>query len=118
MMVPTVERGERVVVFCSMAIEGRKAFDGVHFRALHLIEELPRVGGKRFDVAALALGVNRVEGERGFARAGKPGDDGQRVARNFEADVLQVVLARAADDDFGQAHVSKTAPTAGSAHCA
>ena len=39
----------------------RKAFDGIHFRALHLVEELPRVGGKRFDVAALALGVNRVE---------------------------------------------------------
>ena len=116
-MVPTVERGERVVVFCSMAIAGRKPFDGVHFRALHLIEELPRVGGKRFDVAALALGVNRVKRERGFARTGKPGDDGQRVARNFEADVLQVVLARAANDDFGQAHVPKTAPTAGSAHC-
>ena len=46
---------------------GRKAFDRVDFRALHLVEELPRVGGKRFDIAALALGVKRVERERGFA---------------------------------------------------
>jgi len=28
-MVPTVERGERVVVFCSMAIEGESPFDHV-----------------------------------------------------------------------------------------
>ena len=82
----------------------REAFDGIHFRPLHLVEELPRVGGKRFDVAALALGVNGVKRERGFAGAGKPGDDGQRVARNFQADVFQVVLARAANDDFVSAH--------------
>ena len=35
----------------------RKAFDGIDVGALHLIEKLARVGGKRFDVAALAFGV-------------------------------------------------------------
>ena len=40
----------------------------------------------------------------------------QRVARDFEADVLQVVLARAPNDDFLQAHFAKTAPTAGMTH--
>ena len=95
----------------------REALDGIHFRPLHLIQELPRVGGERFDVAALALGVNRVKCQRRFARAGKPGDDGQRVARNFQADVFEVVLARAPDDYFRLAHVASTAPTAGSAHC-
>src|SRR5580658_4202024 len=43
---------------------GRKAFDDVDFRTLHLIEELARVGGKRFDVAALPLGIDGVKGQR------------------------------------------------------
>ena len=63
---------------------------------LHLLEELPGVGGERLDVAALALGVDGVEGERGLARAGQPGDDHQLVARDLDVDVLEVVLARAA----------------------
>jgi hypothetical protein len=42
---------------------------------LHQLQELAGVGGERLDVAALALGVERVERERGFSRAGEPGDD-------------------------------------------
>ena len=109
-MVPTVERGERVVVFCSMAMEGERPSIGIDVRPLHLVEKLPRVGGERFDVAALAFGVNSVECERGFAGAGKSGDHGQGVARNFQADVLQIVLPGAPDDDFVQAHV-ETGPS-------
>src|SRR6185437_10486898 len=86
---------------------GRKAFDGIDLRALHLVEELARVGGKRFDVAALALGVESVKRKRGLARAGKPGDDGERVARDFEIDVLEIVLARAANDDLFESHVER-----------
>jgi len=67
-MVPTVERGLRLVVFCSRD-GGTQAVNGIHIGALHLIEELARVGGERFDVAALAFGVNRVEGKRRLARA-------------------------------------------------
>ena len=82
----------------------RKPFDRIDIGALHLVEELARVGGKRFDVAALALGVKGVEGERGFARTGETGDDGKRVSGNLEADVLEIVLPRAANDDFLEAH--------------
>ena len=64
---------------------------------LHHFQELPRIGGERFDVAALALGVDGVEGERGFAGAGEAGEHDELVARNFEIDVLEIVLARAAD---------------------
>src|SRR4029077_12138212 len=46
---------------------GRKAFDDVDFGTLHLVEKLARVSGKGFDVAALAFGVNGIEGERRFA---------------------------------------------------
>ena len=88
----------------------RKPLDRIDSGPLHLIEELPRVGRKRFDVAPLALGIQRVERERGFARAGKPGDHRQRVARDFQADVLQIVLPGAPDDDFLQAHGVETAP--------
>ncbi len=98
-MVPTVERGLRLVVFCSMEMAGLRPFDGVHIGPLDLVEELARVGGKRLDIAALAFGVDGVKGERAFARAGESGDDGERVAGNAHVDVAQVVLARPAHRD-------------------
>ena len=88
----------------------RKPFDDVDFGALHLVEKLARVGGKRLNVAALALCVNGVESERGFSRAGKTGDDREAVPGDFDADVFQVVLARAPDYQFGEAHESETLP--------
>ena len=58
----------------------RQPLDRVHVRLVHLAEELARVRRQRLDVAALALGVDRVEGEARLARAGQPGDDDQGVA--------------------------------------
>ena len=77
----------------------REAVDRVDVRLLHQAEELARVGGERLDVAALPLGVDRVEGEARLARAGEPGDHDQRVAGQLDVDVLEVVLAGAGDDD-------------------
>ena len=73
--------------------------DGIHIGPLHLVQELARVGRKRFDVAPLPFRVDRVEGQRGFARSAQPGDHGKAVARNFDVDVLQIVLARAVHRD-------------------
>jgi hypothetical protein len=64
-----------------------------------LAQELPGVRRERLDVAALALGVDRVESKRRLARPREPGDDDQPVARQGQVDVLEVVLARALDDD-------------------
>jgi hypothetical protein len=75
---------------------GRQAVDLVDVRLLHHLEELAGIGRQRLDVAALALGIDRVEGERGFAGARQAGEHHELVARNFEVDVLEVVLARAA----------------------
>ena len=75
----------------------RQAVDQVDVRLLHLLEELPGVGRQRLDVAPLAFGVDRVEGQRRLARPGQPGDDHQPVARDVDVDVLEVVDARAAD---------------------
>ena len=47
----------------------RQPADALVLRLLHLAEELARVRRQRLDVAALALGVERVERERRLARA-------------------------------------------------
>ena len=77
----------------------RQALDRVDVGLVHLAQELPRVRAERLDIAPLALGVDRVEGQRGLARSRQPRDDHERVARERERDVLEVVLARAGDDD-------------------
>ncbi|VVB72736.1 Uncharacterised protein [uncultured archaeon] len=46
---------------------GGEPLDAVHIRLIHLAQELAGVGGERFDIAALALGVNGVKGQGGFA---------------------------------------------------
>ena len=80
--------------------DGRgQATDVVHVRLLHHVEELAGVGRQRLDVAALALGVDRVEGEARLARPREPRDDHQLVAGDVHVDVLEVVLAGAADLD-------------------
>ena len=90
--------------------DGRaEAFDGVDVGALDLVEELARVGGESFDVAALALGVDGVEGERRFTGAGEAGDHRQRVARDADVDVAQIVLARAAHRNVTDGHFGKKA---------
>ena len=40
---------------------GRQAVDVVHIRLVHLPQKLPRIAGQRLDIAALALGIDRVE---------------------------------------------------------
>src|SRR5690606_27061722 len=77
----------------------RETLDRIDVRLARELEELARVGGETLDVAALALGVDGVEGERGLAGAGQPGDDDEAVPRQLDVDVLEVVLARAANDD-------------------
>ena len=74
----------------------RQAVDQIDVRLFHLLEELPGVGGQRFDVAPLALGVDRVEGERRLAGARQAGDHHQLIAREVDVDILEVVDARAA----------------------
>ncbi len=81
----------------------RQALDVVHVGLFHHRQELPRVGRQRLDVTALAFGVDGVEGQRGLARTGQPGDHHQRIARQVEVDVLQIVGARSADADRVQA---------------
>ena len=99
-MVPTVERGFFEVDFWSIETAGREALDEVDVGLVHLAEELAGVRRQRLDVAALALGEDRVERERRLARAGEAGEHDQGVARQVERDVLEVVLPGASDDEL------------------
>ena len=74
----------------------RQTLDQVDIRLLHLFEKLPRVGRQRLDVAALTLGVDGVERQRRLAGAGQAGDHDQRITRQINVDVLEVVDAGAA----------------------
>ena len=98
-MVPTVDRGLRDADFWSIEIAGdrpsMKSTSGLSIWP----EELAGVGRQRLDVAALALGVDRVERERRLPRAGEPGEDDQLVARQLEVDVAEVVLHARPDPD-------------------
>lgn len=76
-----------------------QTLDEVDVRLVHLPEELPGIGGERLDVPALPLGEDGVEGQRGLARPRQAREDDERVAWQVERDVLQVVLARATDDE-------------------
>ena len=82
----------------------RKPLDGVHVRPLHLIQELTRVRRERLDIAPLPLGIDGVKGQRRLARSGQSCNHGYSVSRNLQIDVLEVVLAGAANDDLCQAH--------------
>ncbi len=75
-----------------------ETLDEVDIGLVHLPEELAGVGRQRLDVAPLPLGEDRVERQRRLARAGQPGEDDQRVARQVKVDTAQVVLARTLDD--------------------
>ena len=98
-IVPTVEREVRTGLVWSMAIAGgmpsMASTCGLSMRS----RNWRAYGRERLDVAALALGVERVEDERGLARARGAGDDDQLARREVDVEVLEVVLARAADAD-------------------
>ncbi len=79
---------------------GRQAFDQVDIGPFHQLQELAGVRRQRFDVAPLPFGIQRVECERAFARAGQTRDHDQPVSRQVEIDVLQVVRAGAANANF------------------
>ena len=97
----------------------REALDEVDVGLVHLAQELAGVGRERLDVAALALGVDGVEGQGGLARARQPGEDDQPVPGQVEGDVAEVVLAGPANDQTvghpvedtgGLSHADRSSP--------
>jgi len=87
---PTVERGLRRGGFSLDGDGGRQAVDLVEVRLLHHLQELPGIGREALHVAALALGINSVEGERRLAGAGEAGEHHEPVARDLDVDILRL----------------------------
>ncbi len=77
----------------------RQPVDEVDVGLVHLPQELAGVGGQRFDIAALPLGIDGVEGQRRLARPGETGEDDELVAGQLDREVLQVVLTGAPDEN-------------------
>ncbi len=67
----------------------------IHIWTLELLHGLARLGRQALHVFTVALGVERIESQSGFARARHPCDYDQLVARNLNLDILKVVLASA-----------------------
>ena len=82
----------------------REPFDRVDVGLLHHLEELARVSREAFDVAPLALRIDRVEGQRRLAGAREPGDADQLVPGQPDVDVLEVVLPGTVDDELFLRH--------------
>ena len=78
----------------------RQPLDEVDVGLVHLAEELAGVRRQRLDVAPLALGEDRVEGERRLAGARQPREHDQGVPRQVERDVLEVVLPGTPNDQL------------------
>ncbi len=74
-----------------------QALDQIDIGLAHQFQELAGVGRQRFDIAALAFGIDGVEGQGRFARSRQAGDHHQLVARNVDIDILEIMLARAAN---------------------
>src|SRR5579862_5690592 len=65
----------------------RNAFDRLDLGLVHAVEKLARIGRKRLDITALSFGIQRIEHEGRFPRAGYAGHDNQLVQRDVEIKV-------------------------------
>jgi len=74
----------------------RDALNAIRLGFVHAVQELARVGGKRLDIAALALGEERLECQGAFARAAEARDSDQFAGRQVQIKVAEVVLPDAA----------------------
>src|SRR5438270_11048900 len=77
----------------------RNAFNGIDIGLLDALQELARVGREGLNIAALAFGIDSVEGEGRLARPGDPSHDGESVVGYLEIYVLKIMNARTAHDD-------------------
>src|SRR6185312_8250057 len=71
----------------------------IDFSPFHLIVKLPRIRRECFDIAALALGIDCVERKRTLSGTAQAGDNRKRIARDFDVDVFQIMLAGAMHRD-------------------
>lgn len=79
----------------------RNSSNGIAIGFFESGQILPRIRGKTLDVAALSLGVERVERQRRFSAAGQAAHDDQFAARNVNVEVFEVIDATSPQSDWG-----------------
>lgn len=87
-----MERGLRLLTFCSMAMAG-DTLDEIAFGLTHTSQKLAGVTAEAFHIAPLPLGIECIECERGLAGTGQSGYDDQLVAGNFHINIFQIIDA-------------------------
>ena len=110
-----VEQAQEVVDLCDGADRGSgisvgglllngndrtQAFNAVYIGALHGAQKLTGIAGKRLHVAALALRIQGVKGQRGLSRTTQARDDHQGLTGQGDIHIVQVVLAGTEYFDF------------------
>ncbi len=83
----------------------RQAFDGIDVRYTDLVDQPPRIRRHGFEIAALRFGVEGRERQRRLARTGDTGEHHQRIARNVDIDVLEVVFPGSTHPDHAGGRV-------------
>jgi len=81
-------------VFLLDGDSGRDAVDLVDVRAVHPLQKLAGIGGKRLDIPALSFGVEGIEGQARFTRTRNSGDHHQLVAGDGHGNIFQIMGAR------------------------
>ena len=84
----------------------RQTGDKIDIGFFELLDKLPRIRRHAVEKSALPFREKNVERERRFSRTAQSGDHHHLVARNFDVDVFQIVLARAMDADCAIAAVN------------
>jgi len=77
-----------------------QALDGIDFRRIQALQKLTRPCRQRFQIPPLAFGEECVESEGGFSGPAYAGNHDELVAGKGNIDVLEIVLASAANDDM------------------
>ena len=71
---------------------------------VHTVQKLARVRGKGFHITALAFGIQRVKHQAGLAGAAGASHHRQFAGADIQIQILQIVLARAANADGSLGH--------------
>ena len=72
-----------------------QAVDRIYVRHARLVDQAPCIGGHRLKIASLCLGIDGAEGQRGLPGAGDTREHHQRIPRDRDVHLFEVVLARA-----------------------
>ncbi len=94
MTLPTDERVVGDPRCCWSATAGGSPSIAIDVGHRHLVKETPGVGRNGFEITSLRLGVECTECQRRLARTRHASEDDERIARQVQIDILEIMLPR------------------------